>query len=397
VSDAAPISFIFTVQGDQEFISKMDRARGGLQNLGKQGDIVNQQVAPMERNFGQAALGLTTAASGAASLYFQYDNLQKSALKVETAQKNVTSAEASLAGARNALNELTAKGAEGTPEYEAASLRLKAAQEQLEIATQKVTIAQGDNSEAQLRFGLGVVPTIMGSVDGLSRGLKGLGLSTVFAGEGAMKGSHGMKAMAVATKGLFVAMGPLGWTMLGVSAFMGLFATNTFGIRDAIYSAGKAIGDTIPILRPLLDMLGNLAKAIFPETEMQATEMGQGLTAQFDMIKYGSQDMGLGVTSQLGLMESQMAATADSIVADAKRINSAFNVVGGGGLSDSISASVTRGRSNESRGRGAEWDALWNDSPRRQAGRAHITNEIKVNIDGKEVGRATVKNSLGLT
>jgi hypothetical protein len=114
---AAPISFVFTVTGDQEFKSKLDSARGGLQNLGKQGDIVNQQIAPMQRNFGQAALGLTTAASGAASLYFQYDNLQKSALKVETAQKNVTSAEAALAGARNTLNDLTAKGAEGTPEY----------------------------------------------------------------------------------------------------------------------------------------------------------------------------------------------------------------------------------------------------------------------------------------
>lgn len=63
----------------------------------------------MQLNFSQAALGMSSAAVARAGLYFQFDNLQKSVLKVETAEKNVTSAEATLVQARISLRALTEK------------------------------------------------------------------------------------------------------------------------------------------------------------------------------------------------------------------------------------------------------------------------------------------------
>jgi hypothetical protein len=70
----------------------------------------------------------------------------------------------------------------------------------------------------------------------------------------------------MAVKTTMLAMGPIGWILMGVGTVLALIATNAFGVRDAINAMGKAIGDALPFLKPVLEFLGAAGNAIFGET-----------------------------------------------------------------------------------------------------------------------------------
>jgi hypothetical protein len=91
---------------------------------------------------------------------------------------------------------------------------------------------------------------------------------------GAGKFVTGVKGMGLAVKGFMLAMGPIGWIMIGLGAAVTAVATNFMGFRDGLNSAGKAIGDFIPFLRPALDGLTELGKmlGIVPDDAKDAAE-----------------------------------------------------------------------------------------------------------------------------
>jgi hypothetical protein len=255
MSDSAYVTtFEFDVEGDSEAGAAMDRLAGKTKEVGEKTEETEKKTSRFTGVLKNSALGLTAAASGAVGLYFQFDNLQKGSLKVESAQKNLTVAQATLASSQNSLNKLVEKGVNSGPEYEASVLRLKGAQEQLAISQQKVGIAQGDLSQQQLQFALGVVPTAISTVSaltGIVDGLKKAKLLSVAASgaEAAAEGGSRLAKIAAipatfaataathryaaAIKGAFVAMGPIGWAMIGITTAAGLFATNFLGVRDA--------------------------------------------------------------------------------------------------------------------------------------------------------------------
>lgn len=188
---AAPIAFAFQVQGDAEAKQKIQSVGGAFQNFGKTAESVNTQTEKMPTNFKQAALGLSSAAAATASLWFQFDNLQKSALRVEQAEKNLTTAKAALTEKELTLNKLVQQGKQGTGEYAAASLRLTAAQDQLGIAQQKVNLAQGDQTQAMTNLALTTVPTMIGAVSSASMAVKGLGFSlTIYKNDKALDAGY---------------------------------------------------------------------------------------------------------------------------------------------------------------------------------------------------------------
>lgn len=269
---AAPIAFVFQVQGDAEAKSRIQSVGGAFQNFGKTAQATSQQTQVVTRDFKMAALGMTAAASSAIGLYFQFDNLQKSQLRVEKAEKAVTTAQARLISSQQTLKEMVEKGITTGGDYEAAVLRNKAAQDQLDIATQQLTISQGDNTQAQLQFALQVVPTVITAATSVVGALSAITGANTAVGASAGIGSLGLKGFALAFKSLMLAMGPIGWILLGIGTVLTLIATNAFGVRDAINALGKAIGDALPFLRPILDFLGYVGTALFGETDAMKAE-----------------------------------------------------------------------------------------------------------------------------
>lgn len=318
------------VEGDSEVKSKLNAVGDEVEDVGKKTEQSANSAVRMQTDYLNAAGGFSTAAISIASLGFQFDALEKVSLRVDRANAAVSSSQATLVSAQNSLNKLVEKGVTSGPQYEVALLRVKSAQEQLAINTQNASIAQDDVSQAYLDFSLSVVPTALSAVSGIQsamtalRGVQFLGIGATAAQSATTSAAAATNVayagatatattatggMTLATRMLTLAMGPIGIAILGVSTFMALFATNAFGIRDAINAAGKAIGDAIPILRPLLDMLGGIANALFPQAAKEAGDFGATATTSLTE-----------VSQQYPELATASTMSADTVVADYERI-----------------------------------------------------------------------------
>lgn len=256
------MAFVFHTQGYADFRNKMQGATGALSTLGRQGTQTAQQTQQVTRDMKGAALGMAGAASSAVSLYYQYDNLQKNSLAVSRAQKSLTSAQATAITAQESLNKMVADGVTSGPEYEAAVLRNRAAQEQLKIATEKVDIAQGDLTEAQLGFALQIIPTVLTSVTGVTGALGMMGVSLKGTSIASKLAGFSFKTMGLTMKMALIGTG-IGAILVGVGIALEMIASNAFGVRDAINSMGKAIGDALPFLKPVMEFFGSVGNALF--------------------------------------------------------------------------------------------------------------------------------------
>ncbi len=362
-----PITFNMQVDGDDEVQAKFNSTANAAEQLGNKTEQVATKTSKLASIMKESASGLTTAATGAASLYFQYDALEKGAQRIDKATLQVSKAQEAANKAQADLNAMIDGGVTSGAEYESAVLNLTQAQDQLSLKTKDLELAQGDLTESQIGFALGIVPTVIGAVDGVSKAMTVLRAGKVASaaasiaegaadiGAAGAKGVHtgatvaqtlATGALTVATRLLQIAMGPVGWIILGVSAAAGAFATNFLGMRDAVNAAGKAIGDAVPILKPLLDTLGSLANAIFPETKNQAASATEGLTqnmelwkTEFDatsnvaVLSLGDVSDAFTEAQQTGStsikkLETDVDKSANKIVSDADRIKAAMKKIG---------------------------------------------------------------------
>lgn len=271
MSGSAPISFIFQVSGDSEAKSKIQSVGGAFQNFGKQAETTSMQTQKVTRDFKGAALGMSAAASSAVALGFQYDNLRKSEIRVEQAEKNLTVAKGRLSEAQQALTKLQIQGISTGDDYEQAVLRLDAAQQQHAIATEKVSLATGDLSQDQLGFALNVIPTVITSVASVAAAASAMGITLSASAIATNVAALGMRAFSVAIRLAQLAMGPIGLILIGIGTVLTLIATNAFGVRDAINAMGKAIGDAIPFLKPVMEFFGAVGNALFGETDVNVS------------------------------------------------------------------------------------------------------------------------------
>jgi hypothetical protein len=350
-----PIAFLMQVQGDQEVKSKMQGVGGALQTVGKEADQVNTKTERIGPNFQAAALGISAAATSAVGLAFQFDNLGKSELRVDSAEKNVASSRASPIAAQSALNDMVVKGVSTGADYEQAQLRLSAAEQQLLISQEKAKMAQGDLTQAQLMFGLQVVPTVLSAVTSLSAA-KGILTTATVMGTGATTsqtvanlGSIGSftalsaattgtsiatKAFALATKLAQIAMGPLGWALLAIGTVFTLVATNAFGIRDALDSFARKVEEIFPILKPVFDFFRGIASTLFPDTAEETGKLAQQFDTKFlamSSIVNGSVDSQIGAMTSLNdqfadtnmVASTEISALAGNVEAQSAKIVSA--------------------------------------------------------------------------
>jgi hypothetical protein len=354
MAETYPIVFAMQVEGDSEVQSKMNQTGDSIENLGASTEKTTSRTSAFTSTLKNSALGLTTAIGSAASLAFQYDNLDKISTRVDKAQKTLTTSQATLIDAQQRLNDLVEKGVNSGPDYESAQLKLTAAQDGLNIATDRLHQTQGDLTQAQTNFALQIIPTAISSVSAFTGVITGLKNAKLFGAAASGTEALAEKAatasrwlsipattgataatggLTLATRLLHIAMGPVGWAIGGIAVLMGLFATNAFGVRDAINAAGKAIGDAFPIMRPLLTGLSELAKLIFPEAAIQSEQASTTIASSMST----ASSVG---SNEFDSLASNVGASADSIVADANRIAKAMKKIGVKSVGDSMDMPV---------------------------------------------------------
>jgi len=290
-------------------------------------------ITQLATEIGTSANQFNSAIKSASGLYFQYDALEKVELRVEKAERGLTSARAGLLGAQNALNELVGKGIESGPQYEEAQLRVQAAQDALRIKTEELGMAQENLSEAQFKFALSVIPTSISAVSSFAGGVKTLQGSMLVARlssidlSGAIWGTNtslhatpiasamaatGVRGFGLAVKTTMLSIGPLGWALIGITTALTLVSTNAFGVRDAIHAMGKAIGDAIPVLRPFLEWLGEASRALFPDAGAEAEKMGAGVSSSMEGMATSTQTSTSSQGASLEELKAQFTSTKET-------------------------------------------------------------------------------------
>jgi hypothetical protein len=363
-----PVSYLLQVEGDSEVkakLSQVDNAfadntaaaeqgaeatgaySGALGSLSERTEETQSKTRLLGQVFKESSLGIASLASSASGLYFGYDNLEKVQTRVDRAEKTLTTSKAELIAAQQRVVELSDKETASGAEWEQAQLRLKAAQDGVAISTDRLTQSQGDLSQSQVNFALGVLPTVfsaMSTVQSITTALRTAKLAevavtgtqsvanlgaigsftAVSAAEGVTTAATG--ELTVAQRLLDIAMGPVGWTILGVSTFMGLFATNAFGLRDAINAAGKAIGDALPGLKLLLDPLAALANTLFPEAKDKAKDFQAGVSGSLDQTVQNAGTFETSVTNSNSLVGASFTTLQNDTASSLSTIsNNALN------------------------------------------------------------------------
>ena len=94
-------------------------------------------------------------------------------------------------------------------------------------------------------------------------------------GTSAKVGALGVRTATAAVKGFLVAIGPVGWAIIGVAAAWEAWNSNLFGFRDAIKSALielQKMYDTVKWLIPVIGLVDEAFKAFDPEGHARAAD-----------------------------------------------------------------------------------------------------------------------------
>jgi len=231
-------------------ITAEDQTSAALKSVGENAQAV-------ERDFKGAAMGASTLAVGAFSLYQNFDNLQKIQLRAQITQKGMTSAQASAQSAQMAYNAAVEKYGVDSEQAQVAAGRLKAAQEQLAISSQRAEIAQGDVNQSYMQFALMIVPQSMTMITGAQRMIEGLGLSSKLASVGINLSSMSLKGLGMTLLtpplGVVIALAAVGIALWQLYEKWEPFrvAVNTLAatLRDVFVAAWQAVGEKIEWFR----------------------------------------------------------------------------------------------------------------------------------------------------
>ena len=89
---------------------------------------------------------------------------------------------------------------------------------------------------------------------------------------------HGIRRVGLAFKGLYLAMGPIGWAIIGLTTAYEVLAFNIGGAADALHW----FVDEVVKLIPALQGLKELVQWLFPETEEGAEASAEALAEEAD-------------------------------------------------------------------------------------------------------------------
>lgn len=240
----------------QMFGQQGDQASQKAQNLGKNMDDAGtktQGAAGKFNNFAQSLVGMTggftAVAGGILGMVEQYTSLEKAQTVAQRSADRLNQARITEQSLQNKVNQMQAAGLTGTESYRLALEKLTLQHSKVQTAEETATIAQQRANEALANFVTSIVPQALSVIGGLASAISGMpALWSKL--QGSIGGAGGGLTSFVT--------GPVGIALIGIGALatiLTLVATNAFGFRDALNAAGKAVGDALPFLRPLLDGL----------------------------------------------------------------------------------------------------------------------------------------------
>jgi hypothetical protein len=264
-------------------------------------DTFNDNIGASIGFFGQAS-------SGVIGLVREFHSMEKAQLRVETAERKVSTAREALAKATDKLVTLQQSGTATAEELAQAQLDVDQAQQALSIGLGRLSTQQDSfnlkSAEFYLTIGPNIIQTFTGIIAGItqmpqafSQVASVLGrVSGVFRssssdasvfsntmsdqevvmetwghgiedantdlGEfgnniGTTAGGVGSLGKQTSSTGLLI--GGLG-AAIGIAAVaLGVISTNTFGARDALNALGQSLGDTLPPLQGVLVAVQNFA------------------------------------------------------------------------------------------------------------------------------------------
>lgn len=268
----------------------------GLDGTKKSMDQTAQGTQKFGSNLTSLVGSFTAVIGSAVSLYQSFQQLERAQVAVDRATLNYNRTQLQIEGLQRKVNQLVAEGKTGTTEYAVATDKLALAQDKQAINAQKVEFAQENLNMQYAEFAQEIIPqgiALMGSLsaaygavqkdgESFTETLHGMA-DTALAAFGAM----GKAAKSFGTALLSLQMHPLVIAIEAVVAVLLLFITNIGGARDAINGFGKALGDAIPGLKPLLDWLAQAGRGL---TELAGTTSQSGgvIIDQFGNIQAAS-------------------------------------------------------------------------------------------------------------
>lgn len=343
-AEGFPIRIMVQIDGDTEALNSLSRLATETEKVEQKASSAAAKTESLGSALVTAGSSFSAAAASAFSLYQSYDNLEKVQLRSEQASLRSARAQEALKSAQAALNELVAAGVTSGEAYEAAKQKVAIAEENARIAAERSRIAQEDVNEAYAQFAITVGPEVASVVTNTIAGFTSLRaahvahaaatvqsavaerssalatLSTIPAKVGAAAATVGhtaaivastvahwahvaaTNAAALATRLFYLALGPVGWILLGVSAAVTLVSTNAFGLRDALFAVGKAIYDFIlPALEAIWNAFQLAGKAITDFFKPAVDAIGGALS-------WVGEQLGLTSEGQKAYAESTAAA-----------------------------------------------------------------------------------------
>jgi hypothetical protein len=289
----------------------------------------DKMAASFKTNFTNIATSVAGLGAGIASFAASFGTLER-------AQNTADQANITYQKSLERLSKLQ-EGGKATTE------QLALAQEQVRVNAEKLKTAQGDVTDTYMTFlanvpsqliSFGVAGSSIMKLLGLSHGVAGAGAqgqavqtnvlsgALRFANVAAVQTSVGMRILQIA-------MGPVGWAILGVSTLVVLLSTNAFGLRDAFFNLGKQITAFLDVhFKPLADAMrwfyDNVLKPIGSflggemPTDVKTTETSiASLDATVGAASQTTQAMLFDVNSSVTML-------ADNAVSQLNKIQSAY-------------------------------------------------------------------------
>jgi hypothetical protein len=201
--------------GEGKYVISVD-SQGAITQLQQFDSKVKQTSQTTQTSFRQAAASAISLASGLGSLYFQYDNLEKVQLRIRKASLEVSRAQ-------EEVNKLMQSGQRDTLDYQQAV-------ERLEIAQERHKILVNDLQQSQIALGFSIAQTalaIPSAVKAISELTKATNLAKI---------AQWAQNFAMLANPLYAIP-----TAAAIAAAVGLVATNTWGLRDALFGSTEAV------------------------------------------------------------------------------------------------------------------------------------------------------------